>query len=167
MRNISTRSLQASAAIYAPPGNSSNPFRTTHEPAPTQLVPQQTQQTNNNNNTTNSNINNNNNPLYPQQQPVQYNANNNNFPTVVSVQGPTADEIALLTELNLQSVIAFKFRIDRAKEKHKSSKIGYASYINEPTTLKLQTFASCCPSIAKSNYPGSQYATCVDLSTHA
>ena len=138
-----------------PPGNSSNPFRTTHEPVPTQLVSQQTQQTNNNNNNTSSNINNNNNPLHPpqQEQPVQYNANNNNFSTVVSVQGPTADEIALLTELTLQSVIDFKFRMDRAKEKHKSSKIGYVSYINEPTTLKLQTFASCCPSIAKSNYP--------------
>ena len=102
MRNVSTRSLQASAATYAPPGNSPNPFRTTHEPAPTQLVPQQTQQTNNNNNTTNSNINDNNNPPYPQQQQlVQHNANPNNFPTAVSIKGPTANEIPLLTELNL------------------------------------------------------------------
>ena len=62
--------------------------------------------------------------------------------------------------------MAFKFHIDRAKERHKSSKIGYVSYIDEATILKIQTFASCCPSIAKSNYPGSQYSTCIDLSTH-
>ena len=74
------------------------------------------------------------------------------------------NEIPLLTELTLQSVMDFKFHIDRAKERHKSSNIRYASYIDESTTLKLQTFATCCPSIVKSNYPGSQYSTCIDLS---
>ena len=91
--------------------------------------------------------------------------NYNNIPTVVSIQGPTANEIPLLTELTLQSVMDFKFNIDRAKERYQSSNIRYASYIDETTTLKLQTFATCCPSIAKSNYPGSSYTTCIDLST--
>ena len=85
-------------------------------------------------------------------------------PTIITVQGPGPNEIPYLEDLTLPAVIAFKFNIDEARQRHTASAIHYASYIKKDITLKLQIFASCCEGIPRNAYPGSPFTTCLSLS---
>ena len=85
-------------------------------------------------------------------------------PTIITVQGPGHNEIQYLEDLSLSAVIALKFNIDEAKQRHPASSIHYASYIKKDITLKLQTFASCCEGFTRHAYSGSTFSTCLLLS---
>ena len=67
---------------------------------------------------------------------------NYNTSTIITVQGPGPNEIPYLEELTLPAVIAFKFNIDEARQRHPASAVYYASNTKKDITLKLQTFVS-------------------------
>ena len=75
-------------------------------------------------------------------------------PTIITIQGPGSNEIPYLEDLTLSAVIAFKFNIDEARQRHPASAIHYASYIKKDIAFKLQTFASCCKGISRHAYSG-------------